>query len=304
MTNNVEPEEAEALRELSETEERTGAPASVEQRDFRRPRRFSGSALDGFRHRLTNSLPELDQALRSLFKVPLRTEVEDLTEVSAEGLFDDLEDPFALAGFNVGGQPAWIRWDVRAAVKHIESLLGSDGEPEPRKLSSIENGLLTQVFAAVIDIVARSLDVEASDLGVVTVSEDIASWRDSGESAEPHRLCVAIRFEGPGDPSTFHLYLPGFEEARATLGEAAAELGAHIHRVNVEIGAYLGTSDVALASLLALEIGDVIPLGTTLSDPLVLKVEGETCGTAEMGTRNGNRAVRILEVNPVLDDVA
>ena len=306
MSENVEPEEAEAIRELVQEEgEREDVSMAVEQRDFRRPRRISGGTLEGFRHRLSMLLPELDKALRLVFKAPLRTEVAELSETSAEGLFDDLQKPFALAGFDVAGQPAWITWDIRAAVRAIELLLGSGGDPEPRELSSIENRLLSQILSTVVDVVCRSLSVEAADLRVETSLEDIAGWRDPGEGAEPHRLCVAVSFEGLGESSVFHLYLPGFDEGRDLDAEAAAALlPAHAGRVTVEVGAYLGSSDVPLDNLLALEVGDVIPLGTSLSDPVLLRVEGLACGTAEMGMHNGNRAVRILEVNPILDDPA
>jgi flagellar motor switch protein FliM len=306
VSTNVEPEEAEAIRAILEIEsEQEEARSSIEQRDFRRPRRFSGSALEGLRLRLAMRLPELDRALRSVLKVSVRTEVAALFETSAEGIFDGFEAPFAVAGFETGGQPGWISWDIRAAVRAIEQLLGSEGEPEPRALSSIENRLLAMILGAVVDAVTRGLSVEASNLRVEVAKEDIKGWRDAGEGAEPHRLCVAVRLEGPYEPSTFHVYLPGFGESGVGSRRAdTLELPPHAHRVQVELGAFLGSADVPLDHLLSLELGDVIPLGTTLSDPVVLRVEGRPCGTAEMGTHKGNRAVRILDVRSILDELS
>ena len=306
MSANVEPEEAEAIRDLVQEEgEREDVAVAVEQRDFHQPRRFSENALRGFQRQLTLLLPELDSSLRSVFKVPVRTEVTEFTEMSAEGLFDGLEKPFAIGGFEINGQPAWITWDIRAVVQLVELLLGSEGEPEPRSLSTIENRLLADIFGVVVDVVARALSFEAANLRIETAVEDIANWTDPGDDAQSHRLCVALGFEGPGEASAFRLYLPGFDGLDAGPNEdAAIEVPPHAQDVKIEVGAYLGSSDVPLDSLLALEVGDIIALGTTLSDPVILRVEGQACGFAEMGAHDGNRAIRILELNPKLDGIS
>jgi flagellar motor switch protein FliM len=305
VSENVEPEEAEALSAVAQEESREESPAAVLQRDFHRPRRFSASSLDAFRRTLALGLSDLDRALRSQFKRPLRTEALAVDEVSADGLFDELGDPFALGSFRVADQPGWIQWDVRSAVQSIELLLGSEGEPEPRPLSGIERHLLHGVFAAVVDTVTTKLGIEAKGLEVVAAAEDIPGWQDSGSGSEAYRLSVAVRLEGIGEGSTFHLYLPGIRPAEDALaGREDVPLPEHLHAIRVELGAYLGSADVPLDDLLALEIGDVIPLGTQLSEPLQLRVEGLACGTAEMGTHRGNRAVRVIEVTPRLDDIA
>jgi flagellar motor switch protein FliM len=300
VSTNVEPEEAEAINAIVQEGSSEETPAAVVQRNFNQPRRFSGESLVGFQRSLTLGLPQLDKRLRELFKCPLRTEALEVSEVSAEGIFDQLEAPFALAGFTIAGQPAWIQWDIRAAVQAIELQLGSAGTPEPRELSHIEGFMLDDILSSVVDVVTRTLNLEASEHGVISIVEDITPWQDPGPEAEAHRLMVAIRIEGVGEGSTFHLYLPGMksDDSDHPEYEAAAALPEHLNPVNIELGAYLGSSEIPLNDLLAIEIGDVIPLGTALSDPLQLRVEGYEFGTAEMGTHNGNRAVRIIEVSP------
>ncbi len=301
MATNVEPEEAAALR--GPREARADAAQEVVQRDFRKPRRFSGSALDDFRHRIEQAIPEIAEALRALFKVPLRISVEDVCEVGAEGLFDDMQKPFALGAFEVASQPGWIRWDPLAAVQAIEMLLGSGGASRARELSDIEGLFLRQVFATAVDHVTRALGVKATAPVVVHALEEVADWRDGGEKAEPHRLSAAVRIEGLGDPSRFHLYLPGFQDgAHASAAAEALALPPHLGRVQVELGAHLGASDVPLDDLLGLEVGDVIPLATLIGTPLVLRVEGIPCGSAELGSLRGNRAVRILALDPHTED--
>lgn len=303
MTTRVEPEEVEALHGAVEDDgARPAAPAEVAQRDFKQPRRMSGATLTALAQRLERGLPALEQALRSFLKRPLRCGVEELREASAEGLLDGVERPLALGSFTVAGQPAWIRWDPRAAVTAIEALLGSSGNGA-RELSEIECVLLARVFELVLDGVQRPLGLKTADLAVARSLDDVPTWRDGAAGAEPHRLCVSIAVESGEDTSRFHVYLPGFAEAPQGEAERDASLPEHLELVEVELAAHLGASDVPLADLLAIEVGDVISLGTTLSEPLVLRVEGQACGTALMGSLRGVRAVRVLQVDPPLVDL-
>lgn len=302
----MEPEEAEAINALAQEASSEESLAAVVQRDFSRPQRFSTKSLEGLRRTLASALPELDDALKAIFKLPLRTEAMEIDEVGATGLFDDLDAPFALAEFKVAGQPAWIQWEIRSAVKAIELLLGSDGEPEPRRLSSIEDHLLSDIFGSVVNVIAKALQLDASELTVASKPEEISNWQDAGVDAEEHRLMLALKLEGIGESSSFHVYLPGVKLGQDPTGEggASAALPNHLHSVSIEFGAHLGCSEIPLNDLLSLELGDVIPLGTLLSEPLQVLVEGFECGTAEMGTHNGNRAIRVIEVSPRLDGIA
>ena len=49
-------------------------------------------------------------------------------------------------------------------------------------------------------------------------------------------------------------------------------------------------------TLLALEAGDLIPLTVAPGDPIVLRIEGEPCGRARFGERDGRLAVRLTEI--------
>ncbi len=287
------------------TEVGTPVAEEVVQRDFRRPRRFSRAFLDELVKSFGLAVPQLETALAAHFKTPVNMEIEAVAEASADGLFDDLEAPFALAGFQVDGQPGWIRWDTRGAVGAIELLLGANEEPVARELEGIERMLLQDVLKTVVDGVAQAAALEASDVAVARQREDIADWRGAGENAESHRVHARLRVEGLGEPSHLHVYLPGIRFAgRGPEGAIHSALPDHLHRVKIDLSAHLGASDIPLSDLLSLEVGDVVPLGTGPSDPLILRVEGQPCGTSEMGSARGNRAIRILTVNPVLEDLS
>jgi len=306
VAGNVDPEEAQAILELVREERSVRSPAEVLQRDFREPRRFSSDDVSHLQRSLQASLAGLDGFLTGLFRVPHRVGLAGLREVSAHGLFDGLEGPFVLARFQLAGQPAWIHWQCRAAVASVETLLGAGGaEPAARSLSRVELTVLERLLGGVVASVAAAFDRSAEGFAIVKAAEDVGHWRDGGPDADPHRLAVDVAFEGPGEASTFHLYLPGFSGgAAAGAAEAADEplaLPPHLEHVSVDLSARLGANDVPLSDLLSLQEGDVIPLGTSVGDPVQLRAEGLACGTAELGSRNGRLAVRVLDIRTIPD---
>jgi flagellar motor switch protein FliM len=306
---NIEPEEAEAIQALARREgdgPGTSGPSAAEvvERDFREPRRLSRAGLERFRKRLQVAVPSLERALLAKFGEQVRLRIEEVREVNADGLFSTLEAPFAMGGFTVGEQSGWVRWGIHGAVHAVEHLLGSPASDEPRKLTGIENALLHDLLAVFVDASASALELDAADLRIVEGLEEVEG--PDGIGSEPHRLAVSLSVDGLREKSLVHLWLPGVRDAgEPGKGETSAlSLPPHLERVRVAFSAHLGASDVPLDDLLSLEIGDVVPLATGLSEPLVLRVEGQPCGTAEMGSVRGNRAVRIIEVNPVLEDIA
>jgi flagellar motor switch protein FliM len=59
---------------------------------------------------------------------------------------------------------------------------------------------------------------------------------------------------------------------------------------------------VALSDLLALEIGDVIPLGTSADRGVTLWVAESPCAGALLGSRDGKLAVRLTSSTPATEN--
>ncbi len=296
----VEPEEAEAIQEMMREEGEERAAADVAARDFRQPRRISSSLLVKLRRDLSRRIPELEETLASRLRSRHAMEARDLRETSVAGLFNELPENLPMARFRVAGHPAWILWQNKAAHAAIETIFGStpNEDSEDRAFSKMEAKILDQLMSEVANFVCSSLELQPSEFRVVDRIEDMGHWRDGGAEAEAHRLCVDLVFEGPAMESSFQLYLPGFKSSAQDSPAESLELSDHCNQVTVEVGAFLGSNDLPLNEILELQVGDVIPLGTTVDEPLLLRAEGCVFGTGHVGNYRGNLAVRVIEINP------
>ncbi|TYP00200.1 flagellar motor switch protein FliM [Geothermobacter ehrlichii] len=74
------------------------------------------------------------------------------------------------------------------------------------------------------------------------------------------------------------------------------QLLAELPTISVEIAAELGTITLQMRDFINFREGDIIDLPWNPNDPLVIKVEGRPKYVAQVGVRNGNKAVRITDI--------
>jgi flagellar motor switch protein FliM len=303
VTSNVEPEEVQAILDL--TSEDAARPAEVAPRDFARPLRLSPDELALAQTRLRKTLPVVETKLARTLRTAHALEMTEAGEVNVEGLFADASEPLAVLCFRAAGQPGWLVWQPGPALSAIEIALGAAEAPEveARPLTSVEQGMLENLLSVIATELAGCLGVGLDDFTVTTAADELGTWRDGGELADPRRLRAQLAFEGPGGSSEMSLYLPGVDPAAPTNGdpEATAPLPRHLEEVRITVAARLGQSDVPLADLLAIEVGDVIPLDAPTGEPLVLYVEDKLSARGVLGSKNGNLAVRVSDVGPVTE---
>lgn len=288
---SIEPEEAQAIAEAFHGERRS---TTVATRNFAEPRRLSGAGLA----RLGRSVGAALTAVAESLEVPLRRNhklaLAALREVNAASSLEGLEEPFAVLGFAVGGRRGWLVWDSAAAVALVETILaGTPGEgAAARALSPAERRLLETTLAQIVQPVVAALGGVAEGARFVQLREEVASL-EATLDADPQRVCVQLAFDGPGGPSELRLYVPGVRVSVATDERTPATPPAHLDEVGLELRAFLGSADVPLSDLLALEIGDVIPLGVRRGEPVQVCVEDRACATARLGRTGSRLAVRI-----------
>lgn len=307
MSENVQPEEVEAILEASASAGSAAAgrvprSSDVRLRDFNEPRRFSDEGRTTVERAVRIELKNLEQDLKSILREQHQFELSELREISAEGLFMDLQAPIAMARFEVAGQIGWVEWEVVPAIRTIEIVLGAAEAPESelRPLSPVERKVLLRILTSFVNSVGSALGLELENIRSVNQLERIGSWRDGGSCRDPQRLFLAIAIDGPSGPSTLKIYLPGFELSAGSPQPPPA-LPEHLDHVDFELRACLGSTEIPLAELLAIEVGDVIPLSTAVGDPLTLLTEGQACGLGQLGCKSGSLAVRIeafLEPDP------
>lgn len=307
MTGNLTPEEARALSTAFADETASGARSShVEPRQFDRPRRLSVGELADLRERLRKALPDIARELAPAMRGVPAMELIEVTEVHAETVSQGLVEPFALLRFEVDRQPGWLVWDCKAALAALDIALGAaePAESSPRTFTSIERAMFPRITTAALTKLAKLLGLNVGNFTCVQLQESVGHWRQGGDKAEPQRLCVTLAIEGPGGTSQWRVLLPGVGPAprAATKNDKAPALPAHLGEIAVEVHARLGASEVPLAQLLALEIGDVIPLGLPQGAQLEVLVENEPCLRATLGRSQGRIALRVTSTErPKID---
>ncbi len=301
MNNPLQPEELQAiLAAVAPKQGPTGATASasVAPRDFARPQRLSLEQRGELRELLVRVLPGLERELSNTLRSRARVSLSDVDESDAQLAIGQLRQPLAVAPFSVAGQPCWVVWDSVAAVAALELALGAPeaSSSEPRKLTSVEGMLFKRVANTLLAQLAPVLGFTAENLRVATLMEDIGSPRDAGDRYDPRRLLILLELEIPAGTSVLRLYLPP-PMANADANRAGpvkvAALPRHLDEVQLSVSARLGAADLLLADLLALQVGDVIPLGVQTSTPLEVWAEDRPWANALLGSHGGHLALRL-----------
>ena len=283
-------------------EEQRGTPPEVSPRNFSKPRRLSPDEIEAVRESARSSLPATVEHFGNSLRNRHELELLDVCEVNAAGLFTELAEPIAVAKFNIGGQPGWLVWELTSALAVAEIMLGaSEPEaPQARPFTTLERRSIERLLNPFVSTLTTSLGLTVSGLEILGSLEDLGSWTDGGERSEPSRLHLSFSFDGPGGASNLDLYLPGVQPEREQAAPLApgAPLPHHIREVAVNLVARLGANQIPLAELLAIEVGDVIPLETPVTEPLRIYVEDvpQPCGRGFLGSKHGNLAIRIEQI--------
>jgi len=303
VSANVDPEEVQAILDLTEPPQ--GGPPEVQPRDFARPIRLSPKELGAIEVGVRRVLPEVETALARALRERRALNLIEAGEVNSESTFEGLAEPLAAVRFEVGGQPAWLVWELLPALTAVEVALGA-GEPglaEERPFSAVERKVLLRLAGPLIAAVCGALNLAPAGLRVPQTREDLGSWRDGGPGADRRRLLLHLELDGPGAPSALRLYLPGIDPRAPSPSGPPAALPAHLGPIKIELAARLGANDIPLAQLLSLEPGDVIPLSAPAGEPLRVYFEDRLRAHGVLGSKHGHLALRITSVGPEDEDI-
>ena len=305
MSNDLSPEERQAVLDEQRGDAKPGG--AVSPRDFRKPWRLSREGLDGVRRSLERRLPGLESLLATWYRQDVPVRLEDVGEIATAGLFDGLEEPFVLLCFRVDGVQGWAIWENDSARNAAAIALGGaaeEGKSEPRRLSTLEQGVVRDLCSGVTIHCASHLGLTVEAPELVQDARAFLLAVDAGLDADPARLYLHLALEAPDGESIVRLYLPGVTASSKTQAKppVGVALPHHLDEVPLEFSARLGSVELPLSELLGLEIGDVIPLDTDSRSPLNLYIDDRPAGHAHWGSHHGRLAIRILEFEPSEED--
>lgn len=301
MASNVTADEARAIAQaLQGSTNDAHKSVHVETRQFERPLRLSGVEIDALREKLRKTSFEVARELGGPMRMSPTLDLVELCEVNAESVHAGLVAPFAVLRFEIDKQPGWLMWDCPAALATLDVALGaaSPGQSAARKFTPIERAMFTRILGPAVARLTKALGLTIANPSVAQDLESLGSWRQGGDKAETQRLLVSFDLGGVGGTSRWRLFLPGVVPSNKSGGkpEKPPPLPAHLAEVLVDVKAHLGANDVPLADLLALEVGDVIPLRMEVGEPLRVLVEDQGCLRAVLGRSHDKLAIRVTQV--------
>lgn len=322
----VEPEEAAALAASMEAEGESDSSrvSVVVPRDFTEPRTLSADRIS----RIHKTLSARLQAMANLLAGPLRghptLNIGEVSEVNAQGLFDGLQSPFLVHGFQSTEQLGWVMWNPEAGRLASDLILsGPEGPPIPDTeaeegqeaesksedeapldpiLSRTERRVIARMLDQVVELILGEFGLSMEPGNIWQEPEELTTLEDLGPDADSRRLFIHLSFEDAGgNTSDIRIYIPGIPGDETNEDDAEQSAApTHLAPVQMSVDAVLGGTFVPLAELLGVEVGDVIPLDARIGDPITIEVEETTCAQGRFGAHEGLLAIQLDEVGSAL----
>ncbi len=273
----------------------------VSARDFKSPHRLSQSQVDILMRRVEKTVADISTHLSAWLRSPHKVQVASIVEANDTVLVDGLVEPMHTLAFDCNGQLGLLAWDLGAMVAAVELALGAADvkTATARPLSLVEERIFTDATSRVVTLVAAALGVDAKNFRVVREKKALAT---NDESGDPQRIGVHLALQGAAGESTLRLYFPGVKPPETAKKAAAAKdprkstLSQPLGEIDIPVRAELGTANLALQELMALELGDVIVLDTNVGGPVTVAAEGQMRALADLGRREGKLAVRLRSI--------
>jgi flagellar motor switch/type III secretory pathway protein FliN len=133
---------------------------------------------------------------------------------------------------------------------------------------------------------------------VISDPEELELLAKNLDLPDPQRFFLHLSIEDAGGTSDLTVYAPGV--VRGTDPAASTRptaLPGHLEEVPLDVAALLGSVDVPLSELLAIEIGDVISLGARADAPVEVRIEDRPCALATWGRVDDHLALRIEKID-------
>lgn len=312
MARNVTEQELDAL--LSRPEVDSARPAigaaapAVATRDFHEPRWLAPEDIEALEGRARVAALAVVESLRAA--LPLEVDLETV-EVREDSLDAGLRDPRPASVALVSDGPGGISLasvDRDGALRLSELALGiADASPSAaRALSPLESEIVERLLAQAFACLAQAFGVTVKDPRFVSDPAELDRLLGAGgnDRGDRRRVGVHLAMALGVHKTVLHFLLAAVTPPpRKSTAQVAREKPAHkaalptgIASTRVEVSAILAELEIMLTDLLALEVGDLIPLSIAPGDPVLLRIGGEPCGRARFGERDGRLAVRLTEI--------
>jgi flagellar motor switch protein FliM len=298
-----------------------GSHDVVRRYDFHQPDRFSKEHLRTLRMIHENMARRLGLQLST----KLRTSVDVILSMIDTGPYGSFiqqisSAPSAMHLLSMKPLPGrvLIQYNSRLADMLVDRLLGGSGRPgsqAERELTELEMNLLGSITDDVCDAVT---DAWVGTIDLTPRLEERLTNPYFVQVALPSDTCAWISFEVAlgGHSAAMNVCLPasvlkpvmpklspqawisgsGPQTDEEELATVRRYVRSHLNNLKLEISAILEGSELTLADLISLQVGDVIPLQRHISEKVNLTMQGRNKMAGRLGTHRGKVAVEITDI--------
>jgi flagellar motor switch protein FliM len=286
------------------------APGDVTPYDWRDPHYLNADQLNRLAAIMSQAAAKLGDVLTRFFSREFNVSPTAVTQHFADDLRRSFrpDSSYCLTfGPDKGPSCGFLAISTQTTMAWVSKLLGDTeptGDPD-RPLSSLEESLLSDLVAAVLDVFLGSLRPHEILKGSGRLSKGQPGIQFE-LTEEICRITFRIKEADQGEPSdiTFLLScgtlaaLVGKTPAAAhgtTPQELSHALMEHLQRMPVTVTAHLATARIGFQEILDLGPGDILLLDKPIHEMVELAVEGHTAFRGRPAQSDGNYAILIRE---------
>ncbi len=278
---------------------------AVQPYDFRTGTELSREALQNLRNQCERLAATLTRIMHAYLDSTAEFTVTACEPLSFERYLNELPDNHVLGPveFSARRPHLWWQMDPALAGAVLGRMLGGEPEALTRRVTPLEAAVLRRFFQEIMDVWSSSWRRMAAwspiAAPVIAGGGQLQGLVHAGELVR-----VAMKVEVSGAQGGLDLLLPVSTAQRMVAEEprsatepstvSLAEAGA-AQSISIPLAVWVHRGRLPLSELLRLGVGDVIPLGKPLNDPLIVAVRGQPKFLAQAGVRGGRLAARILE---------
>ena len=295
---------------------------SARRYDFHQPERFNKEHLRTLRMIHENLARRLSLQLSTKLRISMDVKLAYIESGPYSNFVPMLTStPSAMQLISMKPLPGrfLLQYDGRLGDMLVDRLLGGTGMPSnnaDRELTDLEMDLLTSVTDDVMDSIRNAW------MGTVDLTcrlEDMFTNPYFAQDALPFDTCAWISFEmsinARGAALNFCIpssmlkpiisklspqaWVAGSGrqgEDEEDLNNVRALVRTHLDTMDMEITAQIQGGEVMLSELMALRVGDVIPLQRHISEKVVLAMQKKEKMRGHLGMHRGKMAVEVTDV--------
>lgn len=289
-------------------------PRRVREVDFTRPVKLAPDQQRRFERAHDAFCRTTSTRLSAELRTPFELEVINVEQLTWASALSGVPQPsiYAVVGTEPLDTTILLSVETASMFNVVERLIGGgDSETVPaRGLTEIELALTRRAFDGIVEQLSHVWqELFGLELSLVGIESQVANV----ELAMPSEPTVAMTIETRGGRSsaTMSLLVPHRSIASVTdrLSSHYADLSegqdaddsldelvrTSIGSVEVEVRAEVGTLDMTIGEVLALDEGDVLRLGNAAANGVFVCADGVRLHRARPGRNGSRRAVEIVE---------